>query len=160
MTITAVAPPAGWSQTDRADIHALVVSIVDQFILAHSPAVRKMWHTLPETLDGEGPFVYLGEIMERNVLQTLDPYDKRTTYFEGSIYYVDVIADPQETDDRVNVFSDFMRDWFSANARTLTAGLLIETGAGDAPPLHEGPYPFVQFAVHWQYQITRGRTVP
>jgi hypothetical protein len=163
---TAVIPSS--FQTDRQDVHALLIAIADAWIsyaetngIVHG-LVRKRWHTLPEDLSDEGPFVYITEISERIV----HDYGTRTTTFEGGLAYVDVLSDPEQTDDRVNSFADYMRDVFTANVETIAAyfgalgiprsGMFEEISAQDEPPLHEGPYPFAHFVVRWRYVVQGG----
>jgi hypothetical protein len=157
-TGTAVIPTT--FQTDRQDIHALVIAIADGWITycqtnaIAEGIVRARWHVLPETLDGEGPFVYLSEITERitHDMQT------RTTVFEGGVGYVDTYGDPEEVDDRINAFSDYMRDVFTYNAQTMDSGhgVFEEYEAADANPLHEGPYPYPHFMIRWRYVVQGG----
>jgi hypothetical protein len=152
-------------QCDRQDVHALVVSIADQWIVycranftgTALGIVRARWHTLPETLDGDGPFVYVSEIKE----QIVHDYGTRTTTFEGGIGYVDVLNEREETDDRINAFSDYMRDVFTANARTIEAatgrsGMFEQYEGSDENPLQEGPYPFAHFMIRWRYVVQGG----
>ena len=151
-------------QTNRQDIHALILAIADSYIaycIANSVVngiVRAKWHALPETLDGEGPFVYLSEIRER-ITNSAEGYGVRVTEFTGGLGYVDVLSDPMETDDRVNAFSDYMRDYFTANARTLGRGLLTEEDAEDRPDLTQGTTPYAHFMVNWKFAIQEGRTL-
>jgi hypothetical protein len=155
-TGTAVIPSS--FTTNRQDVHALVIAIADAWItyaLANGIVkglVRKRWHTLPEDLSGEGPAVYLSEITERitHDMQT------RTTVFEGAVAYFDVLSDPQETDDRVNAFADYMRDTFTANAQTLPYGMFEQYQAGEEPPLHEGTTPFAHFVIRWRFTVQGG----
>lgn len=163
MTITAVIPTT--FQTDRQDVHDLLVSIGNMWIAycqthftgLSAGVVRKVWHTLPEDLSGEGPFVYISEITERitHDMQT------RVTVFEGGLGYVDTLGDPEETDTRINAFSDYMRDVFTANVRTIESdtgrsGMFEQVEAADTNPLHEGPYPFGHFMIRWRYVVQGG----
>ena len=161
MTITAVLPTS--YQTNRQNVHALLIAIADAWIaycqtnlatMFHNQGVvRVAWHHLPEDLSGEGPFVYIGDIRER----VTHDQQTRLTVFSGTLGYVDVLADPFETDDRVNAFSDYMRDIFTANARQLDPGMFQQTGASDAPDVREGPYPFAHFVVDWTFTVQEGR---
>lgn len=163
MTITAVIPTT--FQRDRQDVHDLLNAIAAGWIAycranftgTAAGIVRASWHTLPESLDGEGPFVYISEITERIV----HDYGTRTTTFEGGLGYVDVLSDPEETDTRINAFSDYMRDVFTYNARTIESdtgrsGMFEETEAMDENPLREGPYPYGHFMIRWRYVVQGG----
>ena len=163
MTIIAVLPSV--YQRDRQDVHELVIAIADAWIAycranmtgTAAGIVRARWHTLPQDLSGDGPFVYVSDIAEHitHDMQT------RTTVFEGGLGYVDVLAEPEETDDRINAFSDFMRDIFTANVRTIEAqtsrsGMFEQYEASDVPPIHEGAYPFAHFLLRWRYVVQGG----
>ena len=144
--------------TNRQDVHALVIAIADAWIayaLANGIVkglVRKRWHTLPEDLSGEGPAVYVTDIFER----ITHDQQTRTTVFEGGVAYFDVRSEPQETDDRINAFADYMRDIFTANVQTLGYGIFEEYQAGDEPTLHEGTTPFAHFMVRWRFTVLGG----
>lgn len=162
MTITAVLPSQ--HQTNRKDVHDLLISMADAWITycranhVAEGAVRAAWHHLPEDLTGEGPFTYIGDISEA----VSHDQGLRLTVFTGTVGYVDVLTDPMETDDRVNAFSDYMRDIFTANARTCEVGtgrssMFQQIGARDASDLHEGPAPFAHFVVDWTFTVQEGR---
>jgi hypothetical protein len=161
VTITATIPTT--FTTDRQDVHELLLAISDAWI-AYCQAngiaqgiVRARWHTLPEDLSGEGPFVYISEITE----QIQHDMNTRVTVFEGGLGYVDVLSDPEETDDRINHFSDYMRDIFTANVDAIEkstgrSGMFEEFEGADSNPLHEGPYPYAHFMVRWRYVVQGG----
>ena len=150
MTITAVAPTQ--TQTDRQDLNDLLAAIVNAFTSAHPSVVRKYWSEVPASLTGEGPLVYQGEISE-----TIE-HDSgtRRTLFRGTIGYVDVLADPQETNARINAWADFMRDWFTANVRTLVRGVLAQTGFTEGE-LSQGALQFANPTLAFTFTVQEGR---
>lgn len=144
--------PTSW-QTNRADIQAAIVAIVDAFIASTDYAiVRKVWHTMPQSLAGEGPFVAIGAITE-TVRHT---EGLRITTFEGTLAYVDQLQDNMEVDDRINVWSDRMRDLFTANARIIPFGMLEQTGLEEGE-LSQGALRFAAPTLAWRYVVQEGR---
>lgn len=130
-----VVTPVNLSPSRQA-LNDAVQALLTAFITANPNVVRRYWSELPQALDGETPFVYQGAI---NETITHDA-GIRSTLFTGSIGYVDVLADPQETNTRINAFADFMREWFTANyAITFTTtdgpyyGILQQTSLIDGP---------------------------
>ena len=121
-TFTATVP-SSW-QTRRQDLNDALSAIIAAFQAAVPGVIRRQWSELPDTLMAEGPFIYLGDITEsiQHDAQT------RTTTFTGVIGYVDTLADREETNTRINVFADYMRDLFTANVRIMPTGVLVQTG--------------------------------
>lgn len=144
--------PATWT-TDRAELNVAIIAIVDAFIAAVPNIVRKSWNALPETLTGEGPFVYIGPITEI----TRHDQGTRITEFAGQLGYVDVLSNPQETADRVAVFADYMRDLFTANYGILGQGVLEQTSFLDEAELSQGALRFAAPALSWKFTVQRGR---
>ncbi len=115
--------PSSW-QTDRADLNDALVSLIEAFRTNVSmTVVRKMFSELPNTLTGEHPFVYIGDITE----DIHHDASTRSTVYHGTIGFVDTLVNPIETNDRVNVFADYMRDLFTANAALVGQGVLEQT---------------------------------
>lgn len=150
MTFTAVTPTN--FQTDRADLNTCLGLLIADFMTVVPNAVRKHWSELPASLTGEGPFVYVGDITETIVhdLQT------RGTMFTGDIGYVDVLADPQQTNDRVAVFADYIREWFTVNARIMPRGILAQTGFREGE-ISQGTLRFTDARVSYFFQVMEGR---
>lgn len=143
----------GSYRTDRADLQEAIVALVDAFIAANPTVVRKMWHTMPANLMGEGPFVAIGSISE--VVRHTESL--RIRVFEGAIAYVDVMTDNLEVDDRINVFSDMMADLFTLNARILPVGMLEQTGFEEGE-LQQGPVRMAAPTLTWRYTVQTGDT--
>ena len=130
-----VVTPANLSPSRQALNDALAAILV-AFITANPTVVRKYWSEVPASLNGEAAFVYQGPI---NETITHDA-GTRSTLFRGTLGYVDFLADPEETNTRVNTFADFMREWFTANYHILVNtssgpyyGILQETALTDGP---------------------------
>ncbi len=124
----------------RQALNDALSALLTAFIAANPTVVRKYWSEVPQSLTGEGPFVYQGPINETIVHDV----GTRSTLFTGYIGYVDILADPQETNTRINAFADFMREWFTANYWVLVNttqggnpipyyGILQETALIDGP---------------------------
>lgn len=150
MSFTAVTPTD--FQTDRADLNAALDILFDNFMAYVPGIVRKHWSELPASLTGEGPFVYLGDIRE-NISHDMQT---RGTYFLGEIGYVDVLVDSQETNDRINVFADYMREWFTVNARIMPRGILQQTGLTEGE-LSQGVLRFANPRIQYQFWVGEGR---
>ena len=152
MTYTPVVPTL--SQTNRQDINDFLGAFLVAFMAAHPTVVRKQWSELPASLTGEGPFVYLGDITE----DLLHDSGTRQTVFSGTLGYVDVLADPQETNTRMNTFADFMRDWFSANVHVNSSGRdeLHQTQTTEGS-IGQGPIAYAAILIHWKWTVLEGR---
>ena len=130
-----VVTPANLSPSRQA-LNDALAAILAAFITANPTVVRKYWSEVPASLNGEAAFVYQGPI---NETITHDA-GTRSTLFRGTLGYVDFLADPEETNTRVNTFADFMREWFTANYHILVNtssgpyyGILQETALTDGP---------------------------
>ena len=132
------------ANASRQALNDIISAIFAAYIAANPTVVRKYWSEVPQSLTGEGPFVYQGAIDEAI---THDQGTRQTVY-TGSIGYVDVLADPEETNTRENSFADLVREWFTANAR-ISVGA-TGTGSVDAvlqqTALVDGPTELVQGA--------------
>jgi hypothetical protein len=148
--MTAVVPST-WSTT-RVDLNAAIVEILDAFIAAVPGIIRKVWTEVPSGLTGEGPFVYIGDVIE----EISHDFGTRSTIFRGMVGYVDVLVDPQETNDRVAVFCDYMRDLFTANARILGYGIFEQTGLTETEII-QGTIRMTNTTVQWKFDIRVGR---
>ena len=133
--------PSTWNPTRQA-LNDILAAILAGFTASVPGVVRKYWSELPASLTGEGPFVYQGAIHEA----ILHDGGTRQTVYSGSLGYVDVLVDPQETNTRENAFADYMREVFTANAR-ISVGA-TGTGSIDAilqqTALVDGPTELVQ----------------
>ena len=139
-------------QTNRFDLHDAILAMLAAFKAAHPGIVNQVWHARPAG-PGEFPLVYLGAINEAVIHDS----GLRQTTFTGTVVFVDTLAFAPETDERVNVFLDYMRDLFTANARIFTPGIFEETGVTDAE-LPWGPsVETTGTAIHWRYVIQEGR---
>jgi len=159
MTYT-VTIPSSWNPT-RAALNDMLEAIIVGFQTAVPGIVRKYWSEVPASLTAEGPFVYQGPVHE----QILHDMGTRQTVYTGTLGYVDVFADPQETNDRQNKFADYMREVFTANARVSVAS---GTGSIDAifqqVLLIDGPTELVQgharltdMRVEFTFTVLEGR---
>jgi hypothetical protein len=140
------------AQTWRADIRAGVLAMIAAFEAANPGVVRVHWANLPQSLIGDGPFVYLAPLHER----VTHDMGTRTTVFEGAFGFVDVLVDPMETADRVSVFADFMRDLCTANVRMLPFGMFEQTGFSEGE-LGEGGVQMTNNLATWRFTIMEGR---
>lgn len=130
-----VVTPANLSPSRQA-LNDALSAIMAAFITANPTCVRRYWSEVPASLNGEAAFVYQGPINEAITHDS----GLRSTVFTGSLGYVDFLADPSETNTRVNTFADFMREWFTANYHILVStttgpyyGVLQETAFIDGP---------------------------
>jgi len=112
--------PANLSPSRQA-LNDALSAIIAAFMTANPAVVRRYWSELPASLNGEAAFVYQGPINETITHDS----GVRGTLFHGSLGYVDIIVDPEETNTRINTFADFMREWFTANYH-----ILINTSSG------------------------------
>lgn len=139
MSFTPTIPPL-WNPTRQA-LNDLLSDIMAGFMTSVPGVIRRYWSEVPASLTGEGPFVYQGPINEA----ILHDSGTRQTVYRGFIGYVDVLADPQETNTRCNAFADYMREMFTYNARTIATST---TGGADAilqeTDLVDGPTELVQ----------------
>lgn len=133
--------PQTWNPTRQA-LNDMLEAMIAGFIAAVPGVVRKYWSEVPSSLTGEGPFVYQGAIDER----LLHDSGTRQTVYTGSLGYVDVLVDPQETNTRCNAFADYMREVFTANARISidAAGTGSVDGILEQKQLVDGPTELVQ----------------
>jgi hypothetical protein len=116
-------------QTNRADLQDAIQAMVSSFQTAHRHGFETVTHDA----------------------------GLRVTTFTGSIVYVDTLAFAPETNDRSNVFLDYMRDLFSANAQVFSTGILEETGVTEAE-LPWGPsVETTGTALLWRFVIQEGR---
>ena len=160
-----VVTPANLSPARQA-LNDALSAIIAAFITANPTVVRKYWSEVPQSLTGEGPFVYQGPINET----ISHDAGTRSTLFEGHIGYVDTLADPQETNTRVNTFADFMREWFTANYVILVSttvsgvptpyyGILEQTAFVDGPTelVQGAPVRLTDARVEFRFNPLEGR---
>lgn len=158
MTPTPVLP-SQW-QTDAQDVHNAILDILTTFTAAYPGYIRQVRHALPQSITAEGPFLYLGRIREALAYSGGDStigYGLVQTRFEGEIGYVDVLVDPEETDARILVVRDALRQLFVVNARVLPAGIFQMTTMDDGPELQAGTnVRLTNVLFGWQFVILRG----
>lgn len=153
MTATIVVPTS--FSTRRRDLHDAVLAMLEAFTTAYPTYVRINHHNLPTLRTGEGPFVYISGITETLIHDT----GTRVTLFRGSFAYVDTLTDPDDTDDRVNLWADYMRDLCTANARMLPPGIFVQTGLREIELPEGGPAPLANVVLEWEFTIQEGRTL-
>jgi hypothetical protein len=152
MPYTPVVPTTRW-ETDRADTNDFLMAMLGAFQAAVTGVVRQRWTEIPASFTGEVPLVYLGPITET----ILHDSGLRQTTFTGEIGYVDHAPDNQEANDRANVFADYMRELFTANARIKPTGILREVQLAEAPT-SQGPLTgFMHLVLQWEWVIQQGR---
>lgn len=153
--------PTTWNPTRQA-LNDILTAIIAGFQAAVPGVIRKYWSELPQSLTGEGPFVYQGAINET----ILHDSGTRQTLYRGSIGFVDVLADPQETNTRENAFADYMREVFTANARISVGatgtgsvdGILQQVGLVDGPTeLVQGNARLTDMRVDFTFTVLEGR---
>ena len=160
MTYTVVIP-SQWNPTRQA-LNDILSAIIAGFQAAVPGVVRRYWSEVPASLTGEGPFVYQGEINEAIV----HDQSTRQTVYTGSLGYVDVLADPQETNTRQNTFADYMREVFTANARISVGatgtgsvdGILEQVALVDGPTeLVQGNARLTDMRLDFRFTVLEGR---
>ena len=162
MTYSPIIPITQW-ETYRLDLNTALLEMIAAFQAVVPNVVRKAWSEIPASLTGEGPFIYLGDINEQISHSGADQAapvanSLRRTVFSGTVGYVDVAADNQEANDRANTFADYMRELFTANARILGPGILVQTDLQDGSPISQGQLTgFMHLVVVWQYVVLDGR---
>jgi len=140
-------------QEDREQLNQALLAILDAFIASTSfTIIRKAWSELPAMLQGEGPFVALGDITET----ITHDISLRTTVYSGSIWYIDWLTDREEYNTRVNVFADHMRDLFTANPTITGRGLLQQVGFQEGE-LQQGQAVFGAPQLTFTYTVQEGR---
>ena len=153
--------PTTWNPTRQA-LNDMLSAIIAGFQAAVPGVIRKYWSEVPQSLTAEGPFVYQGSI---NEVITHDS-GLRSTTFSGSIGYVDVLANPQETNTRCNAFADYMREVFTANARISVGatgtggvdGILQQVALVDGPTeLVQGNARLTDMRLDFTFQVLEGR---
>ena len=160
MTYTVVIPPV--QNATRQALNDILAAIIAAFMANTPGVVRKYWSEVPQSLTGEGPFVYQGPINE----DLTHDSGIRTTTYRGSLGYVDVLADPQETNTRCNTWADFMREMFTFNARISVGAtgtgsvdaVLRETRLVDGPTeLVQGNARLTDMLLEFEFNVQEGR---
>lgn len=153
MSYTPVIPTPPNTQTNRANLMAALVALIDAFIASESYTCGRVYKSaMPDSLVGEGPMIVLGDVQEAVV----HDWQTRTTTFSGNLYYVDWVTSPEETADRVDRWADFMRDLFTANKSLLTDGVLEQQGFQEGE-LAQGTLVFAAPSIQFTYVIQEGR---
>lgn len=151
MSFTPIIPSS--YQSDRQDLNEAIQALIDAFIQSQSYAIgRIFWSELPASLTGEGPMIVLGDINEA----IRHDISLRTTVWTGAIWYIDWLTDPDETNTRVSVFADHMRDLFTANPTITGRGLLQQVGFQEAE-LRQGELVFTAPQLLFTYTVQEGR---
>lgn len=151
MTFTPILPTS--YQEDRVELIEAVQALIDAFIAQQSYAIGRIFLSeLPASLTGEGPMIVLGDITET----IKHDISLRTTVFTGAIWYVDWLTDPSETNTRVSVFADHMRDLFTANPTITGRGLLEQVGFQEGE-LQQGQLVFTAPQLLFTYTVQEGR---
>ncbi|MDD5305528.1 MAG: hypothetical protein PHS14_20700 [Elusimicrobia bacterium] len=161
MTVYTVNIPPVWNPSRQA-LNDILSAILAAFMANTPGVIRKYWSELPQSLTGEGPFVYQGPINETIV----HDQGTRATTYNGYLGYVDVLADPQETNTRCNAFADYMREMFTFNARISvgstgtgsTDAVLRETRLVDGPTeLVQGNARLTDVRLEFEFNVLEGR---
>lgn len=153
MNPTITIPTVENIQSWRRDLHDGVLAMLEAFTAAYPDYVRCSHHALPLGRLGEGPYVYIADIRE-SIEHT---EGLRITTFAGAFGYVDTLVDPEETDDRVNLWADYMRDVCTANVRMLPPGVFAQTGLHEEE-LPEGSLaPQTNVVIEWRFTVQEGR---
>lgn len=138
--------------TGRVDLVSSLASLLDAFIASQPSIVRRRWNALPMSIVGERPFVYVGDMTE---VVTHDS-GTRTTTTTGTVGYVDILADAAEASARADLFADYMRDLFTANAMIVGGGVLEQTGSRDEE-LAQGQTRMLHVIITYTYVRQEGR---
>ena len=151
MTFTPILPTS--YQSDRQDLNEAIGVLIDAFIAQQSFTIGRVFISeLPASLTGEGPMIVLGDITET----IKHDISLRTTVFTGTIWYVDWLTDPSETNNRVSIFADHMRDLFTANPTITGRGLLEQVGFQEGE-LQQGQLVFTAPQLLFAYTVQEGR---
>ena len=153
MTTPTVVLPGSF-QTWRADVRAGVLAMLNLFTASYPAVARVNYHALPMLRVGEGPFVYLSQIVET----VSHDADTRLTVFGGSFGYVDDLINPEDTAGRIDVWADFMRDVCTANARMFPFGMFEQTGLHEGEMPEGGPAELTNVLLDWRFTVNEGRS--
>lgn len=153
MTYSPIIPTAPYTQTNRQNLSAALVELVDAFIVSETYTCgRVVKVAMPSSLIGEGPMIVIGTITE----QVTHDDQTRTTLFSGELFYVDWVTEPEELNARVDRWADKMRDLFTANPSLLTIGILQQQSFQEGE-LNQGNLVFAAPSIQWTYSIMEGR---
>lgn len=140
-------------QEDRQQLNEAIGALIDAFIVSQDYAIGRVFASeLPASLTGEGPLIVLGDITET----IKHDISLRTTVWTGAIWYVDWLTDPSETNTRVSIFADHMRDLFTANPTITGRGLLEQVGFQEGE-LQQGTLVFTAPQLLFTYTVQEGR---
>lgn len=140
-------------QEDRQQLNEAIGALIDAFIVSQDYAIGRVFASeLPASLTGEGPLIVLGDITET----IKHDISLRTTVWTGAIWYVDWLTDPSETNNRVSIFADHMRDLFTANPTITGRGLLEQVGFQEGE-LQQGQLVFTAPQLLFAYTVQEGR---
>jgi|GEM_PF-2684173 len=152
MPYSPVVPITKW-ETNRQDLNDALTAMIAAFQAVVPNVIRVQYSEIPASMTGEVPLVYLDAITETIL------HDKglRGTTYSGSIGYIDTSPDNEEANTRANIFADYMRELFTANARVLTNGILQQTRLAEAPA-SQGPLTgFMHLVLDFEYVVQQGR---
>ena len=153
MTYTAVVPVTRW-ESNRQDLNDLLSDMIAAFQAQVPGVIRKQWSEIPASFTGETPLIYLGDLVETITHDS----GLRVTKWAGQIGYVDTSPDNQEANTRANVFADYMRELFTANARIKPPGILAQTGLREAPATDGPLHGFMHLVLDFTFQMQEGRS--
>ena len=144
--------PASY-QTNRADLDAALVAMVDAFIASENyECGRKAMSSIPDSFTGEGPLVVVGDITE----EITHTNSIRITRFTGTLYYIDWLTDRDEYAARVNRWADKMRDLFTYNVGVVSGyGELRQVGFQEGE-FRQGQLVFGAPSIEFWYNIQEG----
>jgi hypothetical protein len=153
MPYSIVVPTSRW-ETNRADLNDALQQIIAAFQTTVPGVIQKFWSEIPESYTGELPLIYLGELPETIIHDD----GLRQTTWRGTLNYVDTSPDNRDANNRSNIFADYMREMFTANARVIPPGILQQTGLSETRAA-QGPLGgFMQTVVEFQYVVQEGRS--
>lgn len=113
--------------TFRHDLVAALKTTLDAYVVANPTLLRAAYRTRPASVH-ETPMAYIGGRSESIVHDS----GTRTRTFAPTVVIVDVLADNQETGDRMDIVVDALVDIFTANPHAVSGSTLLEqTGVDD-----------------------------
>jgi hypothetical protein len=141
--------------TWRQDVHNTILAMLATFQAASATQgyILQVFHALPDSITASLPFVYIADFTET----ITHDGQTRTTLFEGSIAYVDLMTDREQVDDRINAFFDLMRDLFTYNYNILPPGIFAEVDADRGPKeIRQGLIVDAHAELRWTFSVQEG----
>lgn len=153
MTFSPVLPPTYTPNTNRQDLMAALAALVDAYIAQASYQLgRQFQSALPDTFTGEGPLIVVGDVTE---VIAHDAQIRRTV-FSGSLFYVDFITDRAQVADRVDAWSDYMRDLFTYNASLVAPQHVLVQLSFTEAEFTQGQLVFAAPSLQFEYRVQEG----